>query len=300
MIASKPDKQVIQLDNIDKEVDLFICSDVHYDSLKCDRKSFKAHLDHIKAIDGKVLIVGDLFDVMGCYKDPRSKSADIDPRYIVRDRSYLDVVLDDVYEFLKPYRENILMVSYGNHETAILRHRDTDITDRLVYLLNQDSEFKTQKGAYAGWVYLKLYPNIKNSRKLATFRIAYHHGKGGNAKRSKGILYSQLDAMEYPDANLIVSGHDHNKIYDPSNVRRRMAYQKSIYTYKDTVHWLKTGSYKKSADDFGWEVEKGFTPKRLGGWFVKLRQSRRSFVRDKKTTEMFVVTPTVTEAVPVF
>ena len=300
MISTKPDKQVIQLDNIDKEVDLFICSDVHYDSLKCDRKSFKAHLDHIKSINGKVLIVGDLFDVMGCYKDPRTKSQDIDPRYLVRDRSYLDVVLDDVYAFLKPYRDNILMISYGNHETAIMRHRDTDIIDRLVYLLNQDSTFTTQKGSYSGWIYLKLYPQLGKSRKVATFRIAYHHGKGGNAKRSKGILYSQMDAMEYPDANLIVSGHDHNKIYDPSNVRRRMAYQKAIYTYKDTVHWIKTGSYKQSADDFGWEVEKGFMPKRLGGWFVKLRQSRRTFVRDKKTTEMFVVTPKITEAVPIY
>ena len=74
MIASKPDNQVIQLDKIDKEVDLFICSDVHYDSLKCDRKSFKAHLDHIKALNGKVLIVGDLFDVMGCYKDHAPKA----------------------------------------------------------------------------------------------------------------------------------------------------------------------------------------------------------------------------------
>jgi len=300
MISTKPDKQVIQLDNIDKEVDLFICSDVHYDSLKCDRKSFKAHLDYIKSINGKVLIVGDLFDVMGCYKDPRTKSQDIDPRYLVRDRSYLDVVLDDVYAFLKPYRDNILMISYGNHETAIMRHRDTDIIDRLVYLLNQDSTFTTQKGSYSGWIYLKLYPQLGKSRKVATFRIAYHHGKGGNAKRSKGILYSQMDAMEYPDANLIVSGHDHNKIYDPSNVRRRMAYQKAIYTYKDTVHWIKTGSYKQSADDFGWEVEKGFMPKRLGGWFVKLRQSRRTFVRDKKTTEMFVVTPKITEAVPIY
>ena len=300
MISTKPDKQVIQLDNIDKEVDLFICSDVHYDSLKCDRKSFKAHLDYIKSINGKVLIVGDLFDVMGCYKDPRTKSQDIDPRYLVRDRSYLDVVLDDVYAFLKPYRDNILMISYGNHETAIMRHRDTDIIDRLVYLLNQDSTFTTQKGSYSGWIYLKLYPQLGKSRKVATFRIAYHHGKGGNAKRSKGILYSQMDAMEYPDANLIVSGHDHNKIYDPSNVRRRMAYQKAIYTYKDTVHWIKTGSYKQSADDFGWEVEKGFMPKRLGGWFVKLRQSRRTFVRDKKTTEIFVVTPKITEAVPIY
>lgn len=135
---------------------------------------------------------------------------------------------------------------------------------------------------------------------MATFRIAYHHGKGGGAKRSKGILYSQLDAMEYPDANLIISGHDHNKIYDPSNVRRRLNYMKTLYTYKDTVHWLKTGSYKKSADDFGFEVEKGFNPKRLGGWFVNLtikNMTRRTVSTDSRQDVLFIQ-PTIIEAPP--
>jgi UDP-2,3-diacylglucosamine pyrophosphatase LpxH len=296
--TKKVGNDVIVVTDIYKGIDLFICSDVHYDSLKCDRKSFKAHLEHIKSIDGKVIIVGDLFDVMGCYKDPRSKSADIDPKYIVRGRSYLDLVVDDAYEFLKPYKENILMISYGNHETAILRHRDTDIIDRLVYLLNQDSEFQTQKGAYQGWIQM-MFEMSKKSARMKSYRIAYHHGKGGNARRSKGILYSQLDAMEYPDANIIVSGHDHNKLYDPSNVRRRLHWNKRIYTYKDTVHWLKTGSYKKSADDFGWEVEKGFAPKRLGGWFVNL-EMKVSVVTDfeGKRKEQAFINPTVTEAVP--
>jgi hypothetical protein len=99
--------------------------------------------------------------------------------------------------------------------------------------------------------------------------------------------------MEYPDANLIVSGHDHNKIYDPSNVRRRITIQNGIpETYHDTAHWLKTGSYKKSSDDFGWEVQSGFSPSRLGGWFVKLAAV-------KKNNRVHIV-PTITEAVPLF
>jgi UDP-2,3-diacylglucosamine pyrophosphatase LpxH len=298
MESSKKGNDVVVLRGINKSIDLFICSDVHYDSLKCDRESFKVHLDQIKEKNGKVVIVGDLFDVMGCYRDPRSKFADIDPKYIVRGRSYLDLVLEDVYEFLKPYRDNILLISYGNHETAILKHRDTDIVDRLVYMLNQDSTFETQKGAYAGWLMLIIYQS-HSSAKRCSFRIAYHHGKGGNAKRSKGILYSQMDAMEYPDANMIVSGHDHNKLYDPSNVRRRLNWNKSIFTYKDSVHWLKTGSYKKSSDDFGWEVEKGFTPKRLGGWFVNLTASVVEMRDEDRRISKSVITPTVTEAVPV-
>lgn len=274
----------------EQEADFFICSDVHYDSLKCDRELFKKHLDHIKSINGQVIIVGDLFDVMGCEKDPRSKANEIDPRYIVRGRSYLDVVVEDVYEFLKPYKQNIALITYGNHETAIQKHRDTDILDRLIYLLNQEGGKEVQKGAYAGWVLVRFSRN--NTRLI--YNIAYHHGKGGNAKRSKGILYSQLDAMEYPDANLIVSGHDHNKLYDPSNVRRRLTSKsKSIHTYNDTVHWLKTGSYKKSSNDFGWEVQRGFHPKRLGGWFVNLK-----IVRVRNGYDRSYIQTTITEAQP--
>ena len=267
---------------------LFICSDIHFDSLKCDRESFKAHLDHIQSVDGQIIILGDLFDVMGCYKDPRAKAADIDPKYIKRGRSYLDLVIEDVYSFLEPYKENILLISYGNHETSILKHRDTDPLERLIFLLNQNAGKPIQKGAYAGWINFRLY---QTATREAPFKMVYHHGKGGNAKRSKGILYSQMDAMEYPDANMIVSGHDHNKIYDPSNVRRRLKISKNGYsTHHDTVHWIKTGSYKRSADDFGWEVQAGFTPKRLGGWFVTLE-----FVRTKSGC---YVAPTVTEAKP--
>lgn len=270
---------------------LLIISDIHYDSLQCDRDSLKKHLDQIQEKNGKILIIGDWFDVMGCHKDPRSKAADIDPRYIQRGRSYLDLVVEDSYEFLKPYTENLELITYGNHETSILKYRDTDPLERLIFLLNQ-GKHTVHKGAYAGWILCQL--SRKGSPKAKTaFNISYHHGKGGNAKRSKGILYSQLDAMEFPDAHLIVSGHDHNKIYDPSNVRKRI--RGDGKTYKDTVHWLKTGSYAKSPDDFGYVVQSGFMGKRMGGWFCDL-----DYVRKKKDgKETCYIEPTIYEAIPV-
>ena len=273
-----------------KSLPLLIVSDIHFDSLHCDHESLKKHFDQIKEKNGKILIIGDLLDVMGCYKDPRSKPEQINPIYIQKGRSYLDLVVEDCYEFLKPYRENLALISYGNHEMSILKHRDTDPLERIIYLLNQEGD-TVHKGAYAGWLICNLGRN-KNSNRY-TFNIAYHHGKGGNAKRSKGILYSQLDTMEYPDANMIVSGHDHNKIYDPSNVRKRL--DRYGRTYKDTVHWLKTGSYAKSPEDFGFVVERGFMAKRMGGWFVDLEYVR-STAGGKDTG---YIEPTVYEAIPV-
>jgi hypothetical protein len=96
-----------------------------------------------------------------------------------------------------------------------------------------------------------------------------------------------MDAMQYPDANLIVSGHDHNKIYDPSNVRTRIG-NKGIYN--DTVHWLKTGSYKLPSKGFGWEIEKGFMGKRMGGWWCDLHVSQNPFLH---------VEPNIYEAKPI-
>lgn len=270
---------------------LLIVSDIHFDSLHCDHESLKKHFDQIKEKNGKIFIVGDLFDVMGCHKDPRSTPSQINPIYIQKGRSYLDLVVEDCYEFLKPYKENLALISYGNHEMSILKHRDTDPLERIIFLLNQTAG-TVCKGSYAGWLICSLERSGGISNRI--FNIAYHHGKGGGAQRSKGILYSQLDTMEFPDANMIVSGHDHNKLYDPSNVRKRMD-SATGKTYKDTVHWLKTGSYAKSPEDFGWVVEKGFMGKRMGGWFVDLQ-----YIRD--TTggkDVAYIEPTVYEAIPV-
>ncbi len=250
----------------------------------------------IKEKNGQIIIVGDWFDVMGTYMDPRSKADQINPAYIQRGRSYLDLVVEDSYEFLKPYKENLMLISEGNHETNIRKRHDTDILDRLVFLLNQNEGSPVHKGRYAGWI--KFSIERKNGGTGRAFMIAYHHGGGGNAKRSKSILYSQLDALEYPDANLIVSGHSHDKIYDPSNVRRRIDV-KSGKTFHDTIHWIKTGSYKRSHDTDGWEVQKKFTPKKLGGWFVDLEYKRvTKNIEGEPNRDYAYVEPTIYEAVP--
>ena len=257
-----------------------VVSDVHYDSLKCDRKLLKKHLDEIKAKDGLIFIHGDWFDVMATYGDRRMKREQVDPRYVVRGRSYLDVVIEDSIEFLKPYAEHIALMSYGNHETTILKFHDTDPLRRLVANLNREGG-NIQIGQYSGFV--TFTGKYKKGTTQHRFTKQYHHGFGGNAKRSKGMLDVQIEVFKYPDADILVRGHDHMKWFDPSTTRIRL--KESGEISKDNVFYLKTGSYKDGLGDMsqGWEVQKNFNPTRMGGWFVDYEFHRDDGFKPKVT-----------------
>lgn len=248
----------------DKQKYLLI-SDIHYDSKYCDRKLLQKHLDKAKEEDRLIIINGDWFDVMGCHKDPRSKAQDVRPEYYSK-RSYLDLIVEDSYNFLKEYANNILLIGYGNHESAIIKHRDTDILERLHFLLSQHNK-EIVLGAYEGWINF-VFEHSGGGR-ARTKMLHYHHGNGGGAMRSKGILRNQIDSFVYPQADIIIRGHDHQKSHDPSNVKKFIK-QNGEQVLK-VCHVIRTGSYKDTSNkQFGFEVEKAFIPTKMGGWFMDL------------------------------
>lgn len=243
----------------------FHASDLHFDSKHCRRDLLIKHLDRTKEMGGFVFFYGDIFDVMGTFQDPRSKAQDIRKEYLTS-KPYLDSIVEDAFEFFRPYKDIILLMGRGNHETIIQKRHDTDILDRLAFLLRQDGGV-TLTGGYSGYV---LFSFTHKGTVRSSQRLAYHHGGGGNAQRSKGILHSQLDAMVYSDADIIVSGHDHNKLHDPSNVSYNCDNKGNIKFRQ--IDWLKLGSYKRNEIDplmGGWEVEKKFMPKEMGGYFIE-------------------------------
>ena len=254
----------------DMQVPLLVISDVHFDSKHCQRDLLKKHFEEIKTQNGYIICIGDWFDVMGCERDPRSKSSDIRPEYLTNG-SYLDLIIQDSFNFLLPYKDNLLFMSYGNHETAIMKHRDTDILNTLIFLLRQSGSQVT-KGGYSGFInFLLHYTGQKTS-----YLIAYHHGGGGNSPRSKGILHADIDAKNYPDAQMIISGHNHQKGYWPLVCYRRHSTGKIIH---ETRQWVKTGTYKRNESTTlmgGWEVEKKFDPTPLGGYYLNLKMVRKN------------------------
>jgi predicted phosphodiesterase len=225
-----------------------------------------------------ILILGDWFDVMCTYGDPRSKPQDISSRYSSKDFSYLDMVIEDSIDYLKPYAANIAMISEGNHETKIKEKHDTDPLHRLVQGLRPYNS-ELIKGNYSGFVDLYELLHVGGTKQHGnTTTLHYHHGFGGSAPRSKGMLNTQLEAMQYPDADIIARGHTHQKWHDPSTTQIRRTARGRIF--KRQIQYIQTGSYKDGFQEGegGFEVEKNFRPVRLGGWWINLnRHSSRNF-----------------------
>lgn len=244
---------------------LFI-SDVHYDSTKCDRELLDKHLRQAKEKGAAVFIFGDWFDLMQGKWDPRGNYSDLRPEY--KSINYLDAVIDDTIEYLTKYKDIIKLFGLGNHETNISKRMHISPLDRVVQALKERGA-DAHIGGYSGWLIVQCM-RPKGNRTASTSNIHYHHGYGGNAPRSKGVLRVDLDQMQFPDANIMLRGHTHQKWYVPLTVDRVTNVGKS---YQETTHHVQMGSYKLLGDRYaGWAVEKGFNTPRLGGWWASFTQ----------------------------
>lgn len=244
---------------------LFI-SDVHFDAVKCDRERLTRHLDQAKKDGAAVFVFGDWFDLMQGKYDPRGNYSDLRPEY--KSITYLDDVIEDTVRFLDLYKGTIKFISRGNHETNIEKRLHTSPLDRVAALHNNSGGNITIAG-YSGWLLVQM---MRTEKVRSASKIHFHHGFGGNAPRSKGVLAVDLDQMQFPDADVIVRGHTHQKWHVPAVVDRISEYGNH---YQTRVHHLRTGSYKKLGDRFGgWATEKGFNTPTLGGWWLTMERQR--------------------------
>jgi len=247
---------------------LFI-SDVHFDSVKCDRSLLYRHLDEARELGAGVFIFGDLHDLMNGRFDPRGNYSDLRPEY--KSCVYVDEVIQDVGEKLSKYADVIKFISKGNHETNIEKRMMVSPIDRVAQIINANGGH-VEVGGYAGWLCVTPHRN-GSSRKR--FNVHYHHGYGGGAKRSKGILGADIDQKDFPDADFILRGHDHQKWHLPVTVDR---ITQAMNLEQRTVHHLRLGSYKKLGDRYaGWATEKNFATPRLGGWWATIQERQDDY-----------------------
>ena len=239
-------------------------SDIHIDSKNFDRELLKKHLDMAIERNATVFINGDLLDVMGAKRDPRSLPNDIRPEYNKAGASYLDLVVEDCFQFLKKYNDLDFFISYGNHETNIIKRQQFDPLKLLAHYINYSGGNVTL-GAYTGALIFRYIRGKSSEKRLVKW--FYHHGSGGGAQRSKGILNADILVAQNSWADVITSGHDHNKWHFPFTAKHLSPFK--LEWNKRKVEILRTGSYKKKSLDFGWEVEKNFNEPTLGGWWVK-------------------------------
>lgn len=192
-----------------KVIKLALFSDIHFDSPDCDRETLKKHLDFCKKDGRYILINGDLFDAI-ILSDRKRAAAHL----ITNTDNQLNVKLNEIYEFLKPYQENILFIGRGNHEESIMKYNGLDILEMLATMLNMGQEHKILYGNYANFLRFAFKEQGKNKRQV-NYDIFAHHGAGGAAPTTKGML--DFGALtKGVNADLIWLGHKHQSLIDYS------------------------------------------------------------------------------------
>lgn len=188
-------------------IKLALFSDVHFDSPDCDRETLKKHLDYCLKDGRYILINGDFFDMIILGDRKR-----VTPHHITNTDNQLNVKLNEAYEFLKPYQNNILFFGRGNHEESIIKYNGLDVLEMLTTMLNMGSEHKILYGNYTN--FLRFTFKEKN-RNEYNYDIYAHHGCGGSAPATKGMLDFGALAKGI-NADLIWLGHKHNSLVDYS------------------------------------------------------------------------------------
>jgi len=258
----RKNEKVVQINVDAPEQKYLIIADLHIDSNHCDRKLLIRMLDHAANEGYLIVVVGDAFDLMQNTKDPRANKSSLKDEYKRDD--YLDAVKDDATKTLWPYREHIAMILMGNHETAVLRHYGTNMTNRLCCALQESRSWPIPMG-YDAWLMTK----FKWAGKSYSGHNTYlWHGSGGAAPVTKGVIKAARQNVWLEGVDLSVMGHSHNAWHVAQRVKGLTQKGES---YERTVHTVMVPSFKFQGE---WETSVGMEPKPRGGAWVTIKRDK--------------------------
>jgi hypothetical protein len=262
--------------------EFLLISDLHWDNPHCDRGLLKNHLDEAVKRNAAIILNGDTYCCMGGKYDRRADKSLIRPEHNT-DR-YFDAIVDTSVEWFAPYAKNILLIGYGNHETAIIKHGETDLLQRFASTLNYATGSAVQVGGYGGTIDIRV---LHDAIRGVNFVVHYYHGAGGGGPVTKGVIQDQRLLAATEGYDLTWQGHVHELYYHQNIIHR---YDRSTKTLiQKPIHQLRTATYKEEWDGgyMGFHTERGRGPKPLGGYWLKLETSRNSS-KDNKGPELQV------------
>lgn len=248
---------------------ILLTADHHMDNPKCVRALLKKdHEDALKN-DAMICAFGDIFCAMQGKTDKRHTKSDVLPENQSSD--YLNSLVRTGESFYGKYARNYLMMSYGNHETGVIKKMEFDPLSALIDYLNLRHEGDVKLGKYKGWVILRFFkPGGKKDTPDQTVKIAYHHGYGGGGPVTKGVIQTNRRATYMPDADVIVTGHIHEK-WIMSIPRERLDQNYNVKF--DEQYHVQLPTYKEEyGPGKGWHIERGGPPKPLGGVMMEVRR----------------------------
>jgi hypothetical protein len=247
---------------------IMLASDVHFDSSLCDLKRFSEHLQLANEEKAPVLIAGDFYDAMQGRDDPRRSPEDLKEKYRVS--SYFDALVQDASAYLRQYSDVPLWIfGMGNHESKVLEKINTNLLERLAYDMRLQRHNAEACGYYG---YIKIIFNYAKGRDKPCRCLYFHHGTGGGAPVTKGVIQVNRQATWLTAPDIVLNGHDHNSWWMPQPVER--INDKTNLPYTDAVHFFRTPGYKnppgEALQSYGFAAEKHRAPTLKGCIFLDL------------------------------
>jgi hypothetical protein len=265
MKVTRISKNIAKFETDKKNTKLAILSDLHWDNPHCNRELLKAHLDYCLKEDIPVFINGDMFCLMQGKGDRRGNKSDVRPEHAFN--NYFDSIIKTAVDWFTPYAHIIKLIGYGNHETSIIKHQETDIIARFVDLLNYKCNSNILTGGYGGWIWL----NYQNSNMVKSLKLKYFHGSGGGGAVTKGAI-NLTRALSMYEADIFTMGHIHENAAR-TDAKEIMYLKKGVCEIRHKyIHNMITGTYKDEYADGsnGFHIEKGRPIKVLGGRILTL------------------------------
>ena len=261
---------------------LLLASDLHLLASDFDEKMFKRDFDQAASLGARISINGDVADLIL----PRDMKR-FHPS--VYEETGMDGVLNQItemsFERLRPYADLIDMISPGNHEDAAVKHHHYDILRSVITLLNQHRDRSLppiHQGDYRGFQRYRLtISGGKREGMSRSFTIFRHHGSGGSAPVTKGMIdFNRLRQLAEA-VDLYWIGHKHKKIQD-RDAASPIYLGPNGKMRQRRVQAVMTGPYKQpyvesDPDKTGNNVhygERGYSYNSQGGLFVALHLFR--------------------------
>jgi hypothetical protein len=266
--VTRTDKQCVDIDfdcSQKKKFSALLLADEHADNAHSDLALIRKHHAEAVSLGAPILKFGDTFCAMEGKWDRRASESALRPE--MRGGNYLDKLVSFHTDLYLPYAKNIAVVSDGNHETAILKHHQTDLLERLTQNLRTFGA-PCEHMPFTGFVRFKF--DLGN-RHRDSKTLHYHHGYGGGGEVTRGMIDNSRTRGQY-SADIYISGHIHRRNSDENvmisvNGRGHVVQQPQLF--------LRAGTYKREEmGGSGYHTEKGRSARPVGGWWLDFEISR--------------------------
>jgi hypothetical protein len=258
-------------------------SDTHIGASSMNNTALINDLQRMVDMDCRIGINGDIFDAILHSDIKRYNPLAVDPRLHQMQGTPLDNAIKLAYDTFAPFATHIDWIGIGNHEDHVKKRHHICITSILIDRLNQLPGVNIRHGGWCGFWHLML-----NKQGLRTaYTIYRHHGAGGSAPMTKGLLDTQRMMIWLSNIDCIWIGHKHNRWvstdikarYDSNTNKTKMfpVVQMMTGSYLETYGDADTGTAPSYAE--AWNL----APQMQGGIILELKQ-QEMWTKGKKST----------------